>query len=34
MDRYGEESKLLRFAGQLEKAQSWSGKKPHVFSQI
>jgi amidase len=30
--RYGDEAKLLRLAGQLEKAQPWSEKKPQVFS--
>lgn len=30
--RYGCEAKLLRLAGQLEKAQPWSGKKPDILS--
>jgi amidase len=32
--RYGDDAKLLRLAGQLEKAQPWSGKKPHILSEI
>jgi amidase len=30
--RYGCDGKLLRLAGQLEKAQPWSGKKPYILS--
>ncbi len=30
--RYGGDAKLLRLAGQLEKAQPWSGKKPYILS--
>ncbi len=30
--RYGDEAKLLRLAGQLEKAQPWVGRKPPVLS--
>jgi amidase len=29
--RYGDDSKLLRLAGQLEKVQPWSGKKPLIL---
>ena len=28
--RYGDDAKLLRLAGQLERAQPWSGKKPYI----
>ena len=30
--RYGDDAKLLRLAGQLERAQPWSGKKPYILS--
>ena len=30
--RYGSDAKLLRLAGQLEKAQPWFEKKPHILS--
>ena len=30
--RYGGDAKLLRLAGQLEKARPWSGKKPYILS--
>ena len=32
--RYGDEAKLLRLAGQLEKAQPWSAKKPYILSEV
>ena len=32
--RYGDEAKLLRLAGQLEKAQPWSAKKPDILSEV
>lgn len=32
--RYGEDAKLLRLAGQLEKAQPWSKRKPHISSEV
>ncbi|MCG6878420.1 MAG: amidase [Deltaproteobacteria bacterium] len=32
--RYGGEAKLLRLAGQLEKAQPWSGRKPRILSEM
>lgn len=32
--RYGCEAKLLRLAGQLEKAQPWFGKKPSILSEM
>lgn len=32
--RYGGDAKLLRLAGQLEKAQPWSERKPHILSEM
>ncbi len=32
--RYGGEAKLLKLAGQLEKAQPWSEKKPFILSEM
>ncbi len=32
--RFGSDAKLLRLAGQLEKAQPWSAKRPQIFSEI
>lgn len=32
--RFGEDAKLLRLAGQLEKAQPWSERKPHILSEV
>ena len=32
--RYGCEAKLMRLAGQLEKAQPWFGNKPSILSEM
>jgi amidase len=32
--RYGGDAKLLRLAGQLEKVQPWSERKPHILSEM
>lgn len=32
--RYGGDAKLLRLAGQLEKVQPWSGRKPRILSEM